>query len=85
MNRWRGWTRRAKRGPNRILYFHTDVNGAPEEMTDSDGKIVWETGYQVWGNTIQEKGHGRVEQNLRYQGTVPRQGNGAALQSAPLL
>ncbi|MED0056524.1 RHS repeat-associated core domain-containing protein, partial [Escherichia marmotae] len=53
---------------NRILYFHTDVNGAPEEMTDSDGKIVWETGYQVWGNTIQEKDHGRVEQNLRYQG-----------------
>ncbi|MED0604251.1 RHS domain-containing protein [Escherichia marmotae] len=38
-----------KEGPNRILYFHTDVNGAPEEMTDSDGKIVWETGYQVWG------------------------------------
>ncbi|WP_249939703.1 RHS domain-containing protein, partial [Escherichia coli] len=27
-------------------------------MTDSDGKIVWETGYQVWGNTIQEKDHG---------------------------
>ncbi|MCQ5003011.1 RHS domain-containing protein, partial [Escherichia coli] len=47
-----------KEGPNRILYFHTDVNGAPEEMTDSDGKIVWETGYQVWGNTIQEKDHG---------------------------
>ncbi|EFA4095684.1 RHS domain-containing protein, partial [Escherichia coli] len=45
-----------------------DVNGAPEEMTDSDGKIVWETGYQVWGNTIQEKDHGGVEQNLRYQG-----------------
>ncbi|WP_249820634.1 RHS repeat-associated core domain-containing protein, partial [Escherichia coli] len=57
-----------KEGPNRILYFHTDVNGAPEEMTDSDGRIVWETGYQVWGNTIQEKDHGRVEQNLRYQG-----------------
>lgn len=44
------------------------MNGAPEEMTDSDGKIVWETGYQVWGNTIQEKDHGGVEQNLRYQG-----------------
>ena len=37
-------------------------------MTDSDGKIVWETGYQVWGNTIQEKDHGGVAQNLRYQG-----------------
>ncbi|HAM3686755.1 TPA: hypothetical protein IBL05_004723, partial [Escherichia coli] len=29
---------------------------------------MWETGYQVWGNTIQEKDHGGVEQNLRYQG-----------------
>ncbi|HAV1239623.1 TPA: Rhs-family protein [Salmonella enterica] len=55
-------------GPNKVLYFHTDVNGAPEEMTDCDGEIVWETGYQVWGNTIQEKDHGGVEQNLRYQG-----------------
>ncbi|EEC0296946.1 hypothetical protein YV76_004437 [Salmonella enterica subsp. enterica] len=55
-------------GPNKVLYFHTDVNGAPEELTDSDGEIVWETGYQVWGNTIQEKDYGGVEQNLRYQG-----------------
>ncbi len=38
------------------------------EMTDSDGKIVGETGYQGWGNTIQETDHGGVEQNLRYQG-----------------
>ncbi|EEC0296943.1 Rhs-family protein [Salmonella enterica subsp. enterica] len=37
-------------------------------MTDSDGEIVWDTWYQVWGNTIQEKDHGGVEQNLRYQG-----------------
>ncbi|MCV5397038.1 RHS repeat-associated core domain-containing protein, partial [Escherichia coli] len=29
---------------------------------------MWETGYQVWGNTIQEKDHGGVAQNLRYQG-----------------
>ncbi len=40
-----------KEGPNRILYFHTDVNGAPEEMTDSDGKIVWETGVSGLGVT----------------------------------
>ncbi|EGM1791495.1 type IV secretion protein Rhs [Salmonella enterica subsp. enterica] len=60
--------RAGKEEPSRVLYFHTDVNGAPEELTDSDGEIVWETGYQVWGNTIQEKDHGGVEQNLRYQG-----------------
>lgn len=32
-----------------VLYYHTDVNGAPEEMTDGGGNIVWEAGYQVWG------------------------------------
>ena len=74
-----------KEGPNRILYFHTDVNGAPEEMTDCDGKIVWETGYQVWGNTIQEKDHGSGGTEPALPGTVPRQGNGAALQSAQVL
>ncbi|EBX9810212.1 hypothetical protein DUB76_21605, partial [Salmonella enterica subsp. enterica serovar Derby] len=25
-----------------VLYYHTDVNGAPEEMTDGGGNIVWE-------------------------------------------
>ncbi|WP_373885613.1 RHS domain-containing protein [Snodgrassella alvi] len=24
-----------------MLYYHTDVNGAPEELTDEDGHIVW--------------------------------------------
>ena len=37
-------------------------------MTDSDGKIVWETGYQVWVTRYRRKDHGRVEQNLRYRG-----------------
>ena len=84
MNRWRGWIKAGKEGPNRILYFHTDVNGAPEEMTDSDGKIVWETGYQVWGNTIQEKDHGGWSRTCA-TGDSTRQGNGAALQSAQVL
>ncbi|WP_416380299.1 RHS domain-containing protein [Gilliamella sp. B2824] len=24
-----------------MLYYHTDVNSAPEELTDEDGHIVW--------------------------------------------
>ncbi len=55
-----------------ILYFHTDINGAPEELTDPDGNVVWEAHYQVWGNTVREvcaeTEHTPVEQNLRYQG-----------------
>ncbi|ECR3854455.1 hypothetical protein F3V71_19715 [Salmonella enterica] len=51
-----------------VLYYHTDVNGAPEEMTDGRGNIVWEAGYQVWGNLTHEKETRPVQQNLRFQG-----------------
>ncbi|QCP54368.1 type IV secretion protein Rhs [Trinickia violacea] len=52
------------------LYYHTDVNGAPEELTDASGEIVWRTQYQIWGNTVVETAveEYRPQQNLRYQG-----------------
>ncbi|MCX8729228.1 RHS domain-containing protein [Gilliamella sp. B2969] len=25
----------------KVLYYHTDVNSAPEELTDEDGHIEW--------------------------------------------
>jgi len=37
--------------PARILYFHNDLNGAPEELTDSNGEIIWHTRYRVFGKT----------------------------------
>ncbi|WP_371687941.1 RHS repeat domain-containing protein [Snodgrassella alvi] len=52
----------------KVLYYHTDVNGAPEELTDEDGHIVWSCSYQLWGKPIQEIEHSRIQQNLRYQG-----------------
>ena len=30
-----------------IYYFHTDVNGIPEELTDEAGEILWECSYQL--------------------------------------
>ena len=51
-----------------IYYFHTDVNGMPEELTDEEGEIVWECSYQLWGKPIQEIAHIEIQQNLRYQG-----------------
>ena len=50
------------------MYYHTDVNGAPEELTDEDGHIVWACSYQMWGKPIQEIEHSQIQQNLRYQG-----------------
>ncbi|OCG78699.1 hypothetical protein A9G42_00925 [Gilliamella sp. Nev6-6] len=51
-----------------IRYFHTDLNGCPEELTDKNGKILWECSFQLWGKRIHEIEHESVEQNLRYQG-----------------
>ncbi|WP_370389918.1 RHS repeat domain-containing protein [Snodgrassella alvi] len=52
----------------KVLYYHTDVNGAPEELTDEEGHIVWACSYQLWGKPIQEIEHSQIQQNLRYQG-----------------
>ncbi|MCX8642520.1 RHS domain-containing protein [Gilliamella sp. B3781] len=52
----------------KVLYYHTDVNGAPEELTDEEGHIVWSCSYQLWGKPIQEIEHTDIQQNLRYQG-----------------
>ncbi|KES12903.1 Rhs family protein, partial [Snodgrassella alvi SCGC AB-598-P14] len=51
-----------------IYYFHTDLNGMPEELTDEAGEIVWECSYQLWGKPVQEITHTEIQQNLRYQG-----------------
>ena len=51
-----------------IYYFHTDLNGLPEELTDEAGEIVWECSYQLWGKPVQEIAHTQIQQNLRYQG-----------------
>ncbi|NUF09148.1 Rhs-family protein [Snodgrassella sp. ESL0324] len=51
-----------------IYYFHTDLNGMPEELTDEAGEIVWECSYQLWGKPVQETAHREIQQNLRYQG-----------------
>ncbi|PIT58391.1 hypothetical protein BHC59_01785, partial [Snodgrassella alvi] len=59
-----------KRGddPEKVMYFHTDLNGAPEELTDENGKILWECSFQLWGKRIHEIEHEPIKQNLRYQG-----------------
>ena len=56
--------------PMRVLYFHNDVNGAPEELTDGQGEIVWNVSYQVWGNTFRETYQPSeiTRQNIRFQG-----------------
>jgi RHS repeat-associated protein len=51
----------------KLYYFHTDQIGTPLELTDSEGKIVWQATYRSWG-AIEQLAINEVEQNLRFQG-----------------
>ncbi|POF93663.1 hypothetical protein BGP82_00495 [Pseudomonas putida] len=46
--RWRGLIRLKGEG-QKVYYFHTDQVGTPLELTDSNGKIVWQATYRSWG------------------------------------
>ncbi|WP_335944875.1 RHS repeat-associated core domain-containing protein [Pseudomonas sp. G166] len=54
----------------RVRYYHNDLNGLPQVLTESDGHPLWHAHYQVWGNTIDEvrEPYYIEEQNLRFQG-----------------
>lgn len=65
-------------GGDNVYYFHNDVSGLPEELTNPQGRIVWQARYKTWGNTVTEEWISTVgrddlqpqclPQNLRYQG-----------------
>ena len=57
-------------GGEAIHYFHTNLAGLPEQLTDADGNAIWRSDYQGWGRTRNEWHGSRQpgEQNLRYQG-----------------
>jgi len=54
----------------KIRYYHNDQSGLPEQLTESDGHVVWRARYRIWGNTVSEtrEPYYLEEQNLRFQG-----------------
>ncbi|KWF91423.1 hypothetical protein WL94_13650 [Burkholderia cepacia] len=38
-----------------VNYFHNDVSGLPEALTDADGELIWQARYKMWGNSVQEE------------------------------
>jgi RHS repeat-associated protein len=53
-----------------IFWYHTELNGLPERMTNEEGEVVWRGRFSTWGMTGQESSSGfqSVPQNLRFQG-----------------
>ncbi|MFJ7144576.1 RHS repeat-associated core domain-containing protein [Pseudomonas protegens] len=54
----------------KVRYYHNDLSGLPEQLTEADGHCVWQARYRVWGNTLEEvrEPYYIEEQNLRFQG-----------------
>lgn len=54
----------------KIRYYHNDLSGLPEQLTEADGHSLWQATYRVWGNTVEEvrEPYFIEEQNLRFQG-----------------
>jgi len=53
-----------------VFWYHTELNGLPERMTDEHGEVVWRGRFSTWGETERESATGFqiVQQNLRFQG-----------------
>ncbi|WP_297196389.1 RHS repeat-associated core domain-containing protein [uncultured Pluralibacter sp.] len=53
-----------------VYWYHAELNGLPERMTDAEGETVWRGTFSAWGRTLAESGSGRWrgQQNLRFQG-----------------
>ncbi|UXY11199.1 DUF6531 domain-containing protein [Kosakonia sp. ML.JS2a] len=53
-----------------MYWYHTEINGLPEKVTDSRGEVVWHGTSTAWGRSQHESVHAEwdVPQNLRFQG-----------------
>jgi RHS repeat-associated protein len=63
----------------RVLHFHTDLIGAPMEVTDEVGELAWVGDYTAWGKVKKDTEHAfqaRIEQPLRYPGQYEDESTG---------
>ncbi|ANR79228.1 hypothetical protein BBB57_13740 [Kosakonia sacchari] len=53
-----------------VYWYHTELNGLPEKVTDSSGDIIWQGVSTTWGRSERENSTADwdVPQNLRFQG-----------------
>ena len=70
------WTsNQQSQGFNDIWFYHCDHLGTPQEMSDSQGQIIWKAQYKAWGECKAEKSESNffenseiITNNIRFQG-----------------
>jgi len=53
-----------------IFWYHTELNGLPDSVTDSNGDTIWRGASTAWGRSLRESTpvNWDTPQNLRFQG-----------------
>jgi RHS repeat-associated protein len=41
--------------PEAVFYYHCNAAGLPEDVTDSEGNLIWRGRYSTWGRLLYEK------------------------------
>lgn len=66
-------------GAGAIYHFHTDLVGAPLEVTDEAGELAWAGRYQAWGKVMRNEDPAlspKIEQPLRFPGQYADESTG---------
>lgn len=60
---------------NDVWFYHCDHLGTPQEMSDSNGQVIWKANYKAWGECNSEKTKSNffenseiITNNIRFQG-----------------
>ena len=40
-----------------VYWYHTEINGLPDALTDKDGKHIWQGRFTIWGSSRGEYHH----------------------------
>jgi RHS repeat-associated protein len=56
-----------------VYHFHNHINGAPEELTNEAGEIIWQGRYGSWGNLALQRVEARLAPERGREGVISPQ------------
>jgi len=54
-----------------ICFYHCDHLGTPQEISDSQGQIIWKAQYKVWSECKTEKTKSNFTENPKHPNSSP--------------
>nr|WP_081408957.1 RHS domain-containing protein [Acinetobacter gyllenbergii] len=54
-----------------MWFYHCDHLGTPQEISDSQGQIIWKAQYKVWSECKTEKTKSNFTENPKHPNSSP--------------